>query len=75
MDHPARHGGVGQLVDQDEATKLAAVVIGFENDVAIGCDLGDADAVETECLGGEMLERVDVDFVFRVKPPSSRLSS
>ncbi len=69
VDHPAGGGRVGQLVDEDETTERAIGAgrfhgIGFEHDLAVGRELGDADRIEAQSLGSEMLERVDVHLIF-----------
>ena len=40
--------------------------IGLEHDLAVGRDFGDADRVQRQGRRREMLERVDVDLIFRV---------
>src|SRR3546814_8426007 len=65
VQHPRRNGRVGQLVDQDEAAERAIVGIGLEHDRLVGRNLDHADAVQVQRLGRQMVERVDVDLIFR----------
>ena len=58
-------GGVGDAVDEDEAAHVAVVDVGIERDRPVGARSADADLVEVERLGREVLERVDVDLVLR----------
>ena len=64
IDHPRGNRAAGQFVDQDEAPKRAAVAIRLEHDRLIGGDFGDADRVQIERLGGEMLHAVDRQRIF-----------
>ena len=71
VEHPARDRPIGQLVDEDEAPEdaVGARPVGrerLERNVAVGRDLRHADRVEPEGRRRQMLERVDVDLVFRV---------
>ena len=64
VDHARADGGVGHAVDQDEAAHVA--VVAYTDRTAIGlieADVAHADLVELKHLGGEVLERVDVDLV------------
>ncbi len=63
MQHARRHGGVGQLVDQDKAAQVAIGFIGLKGDVAVGRQIGHADSVQFQHLGRHMLQAVDVDLV------------
>ena len=45
-------------------------VVGLEHDRPVGRDLGDADLVQLQRLGREMLQRVDVDLVLGLAGPS-----
>jgi hypothetical protein len=65
LQHAGGHGGVGQPVNQDEAAHVAVGLVGVERDGAVGGDRAHANLVEPECFGGQVLERVDVDRVFR----------
>ena len=64
VEHARSDGAVGQLVDQDEATERAAFSISFEDDGLVGCNFGDADSIQLQRLGCQMLHRVDVDLIF-----------
>ena len=67
MHQPGAHGRVGQAVDQDEAARIAVLGIRIERDRLIEREVADADLVQRERLRGEMLERVDVDLVLRLR--------
>ena len=54
---------VGQPVDEDEAAGVAVVGVGIERRSAGRGEVADADLVELERLGREVLEGVDVDLV------------
>ena len=60
-DHARRRGFVGEAVDQDEGAGLAVVGIGIEGDRHRRREIAEADLVERQRLGGELLQRVDVD--------------
>jgi len=66
IDEPRADRVVGHAVDQDEAAHLLVVRIGIEGDGLIEIDIADADLVELELLGRQMLERIDIDLVFRM---------
>ncbi len=71
MQHPARNGRIGQLVDQDEPAERPVGARAFdgiwlEDDLAVGRDHRHADPVEVQRRRRELLERVDVDLVLRV---------
>ena len=63
VEQAGADGGVGQPVDQDEAAGVAVLRVGVEGDRPVELEVADADLVELERLGGEVLERVDVDLV------------
>ena len=65
-DHPARDRRVAHSIDEDEAAHFAIVGIRIERDRTIERDVAEADLVEIEMLGGNMLERADVDFVLQL---------
>ena len=64
MQHAGGDGGVGFAVDQDEAAQRAAGFVGLPDDGLGGGERDDADAVQGQRLGGEVLGGVDVDLVF-----------
>ena len=57
---------VGHAVDQDEAAGVAVLVVRVERDRLVERQVADADLVEFERLGRQVLERVDVDLVLRL---------
>ena len=70
VQHARGDGGVGELVDQDEAAQRAgwaeppcSVAIGLEHDRPVGGDFGDADRVQVERLRRQLFERVDVELM------------
>ena len=54
---------------------VAVVGIGFEHDRPVGREFGDADGVQLQRLGRQMLQRVDVDLVFGLAGPSPTRSA
>ena len=64
VQHAGGDGGVGFAVDQDEAAQRAAGFVGLPDDGLGGGERDDADAVQGQRLGGEVLGGVDVDLVF-----------
>ncbi len=69
MQHARADGAVGDLVDQDEAAKVAVGLVGLERDRPVQREVADADLVELQRLGRQMLQRVDVDLVFQAPEP------
>ena len=65
IDEPHADRVVGEAVDEDEAAKVAVLVIGRKGDGCVKIEIADADLVELERLRRHVLERVDVDLVFR----------
>src|SRR3546814_10988097 len=57
VQHPRTDGRIGQLVDEDEPAERSVVGIGFKDNRLVGAEFDDADAVEAECLGREMVAR------------------
>ena len=66
IDQPHADRVVGEAVDDDEAAEMAVLVIGREGDGAVEIEIADADLVEAQRLRRDMLQRVDVDLVFRL---------
>ena len=64
VQHTGANRVVGQAVDQNEATEIPILAIRRKDDRPIELEPADADIVELEFLRRDMLERVDVDFVF-----------
>ena len=64
MQHAGGNCRIADLVDQDETAQRPVVGIGFENDLLVGRQIGDADGVQIQRLGRQMLHRVDVDLIF-----------
>ena len=64
IDEPHADRVVGEAVDDDEAAKLAVLVIGRKGDRRAEIEIAHADLVERQRLGRHMFERVDVDLVF-----------
>ena len=60
-DHPRRRRFVGGAVDQDEGPGLAVLRVRVVGDRRGGGEIGEADLVERQRLGGELVEIVDVD--------------
>ena len=65
-DHARRDGLVGRAVDQDEGAGFAILGIGVVGDRHGRGDIGEADLVERQRLGGELVEIVDVDAVLEL---------
>ena len=65
MQHACADRGVGELVDQDEASQRTVVRIGLEHEGFVGRHLGDADGVQLQRPDRQMLQGVDVDLIFR----------
>jgi hypothetical protein len=65
VQHAGADGLVAQPVDDDEAAHVAVLRVGVERDRAIEREHAHAGLVELQRLGGEVLERVDVDQVLR----------
>ena len=65
-DHARRRRLVGLAVDQDEGAGLAIVGVGIEGDRRRRREIAEADLVELEALGGELVECVDVDAVLEL---------
>ncbi|MNV56100.1 hypothetical protein D3C71_1483690 [compost metagenome] len=58
---------VGQAVNHDETAGIAIFLVGIKCDWLIKAQVADADFIQVQCLGGEVLERIDVDLVFRCR--------
>ena len=67
VDEPHADRVVGEAVDDDEAAEIAVLVIGREGEWAgRDRDCTTPISLRLERLGRDMLERVDVDLVFRL---------
>ena len=62
-DHAGADRAVRVAVDDDEGAGLPVLLVGIEDDRRRRRDVAEADVVEAERRGGEMLARVDVDLV------------
>ena len=65
-DHAGGDRRIGEAVDQDERAGRAVVVIDVEGDRLRQRQVAEADIVESERLGRERLEALDVDMVLEV---------
>ena len=65
IDHAGADRRIGEAVDQDEAARVAVLVIGIEGDGLRRGDIAVADFVQMQGLAGQMVERVDVDLVLQ----------
>ena len=74
-DHARRGGLVGGAIDQDEAARVAIVEIGVEGDRHGRREIAEADFVEIELLGGQLVEIVDVETVLEFGDRSRRRPS
>ena len=72
QDARRRSCALRHAVDQDEAARVAVVDVGIERDRLVEVKIADADLVELQRLRREMLERVDVDLVLRLRRSSRR---
>ncbi len=63
LDNSGRDGGVGVLVDDDEAAHGAVHAIRIEKQRQRGLDVHFRDVVHVEARGRRLFERVDVDAV------------
>ncbi len=68
-NHSGTDGGVGQPVDEDEASGVAVVGIRIEGHRPIETDVADADLVEGQRIGRGLFQRVYVDLVLRPGDP------
>ena len=59
--HARAHGDVGQPVDQDEAAGIADIRIGVERHRVGQAHFAQADLVELELGGGQLIQLVDLD--------------
>ena len=66
MDHAGPHSAVADPVDDDEAAGVVIVGVGIKRDRLIETDIAQANLVQLELLGRQMLERVDVDLVLEL---------
>src|SRR6201999_2848675 len=64
MQHTGGHGGIADLIDKNEAAELAALLIRFEHQRLVDGKVCNADGIQAQSLGGEMLQGIDVDLVF-----------
>ncbi|MNE15668.1 hypothetical protein D3C80_1085870 [compost metagenome] len=61
--HARAHGDVGQPVDQDEAAGIADLLVGVERHRVGQAEFAQADLVELELGGGQLVQLVDLDAV------------
>ncbi len=66
VDHAGGDGGVGIAVDEDERAGGAVVLVAVEGNRLGERQVGEADVVERQGLGGERLEAVDVDLMLEL---------
>ena len=65
LQQPGTDGVVAESVDEYKATGLAVLAVRVEGDAAIQAQVADADLVEFQLLGSQVLKGVDVDLVAR----------
>ena len=61
--HAGTDGDVGQPVDEDEAAGVADLLVGVERHRVGQAEFAQADLVELELGGGQLVELVDLDAV------------
>ncbi len=62
-EHPGGDGAEREAVDEDEATGVPVLRVGVKRDRLVQLKVADADLVQLEVAGGDVLERVDVVLV------------
>ena len=63
MQQAGANRRIRHSIDQDETTEIAVLLVGLEHDRSIELQIADADVVQLQRLGREVLERVDVHLV------------
>ena len=58
---------LSDAIDENETAHLAILSIRIEWDRPIERDIAKPDLIEIEVLGGDVFERIDVDFVFQLR--------
>ena len=56
MQETCADRGIRDAIEQDEAAEIAAFAVGFEYDRPAKLDRADANVIELEFLGGDMLD-------------------
>ncbi|MNP05027.1 hypothetical protein D3C76_969680 [compost metagenome] len=67
MQHARTDGVVAQAVDDDEAAGIAVFGIGIEGDSLVQAQVADADFVQLQGPGRQLLQGIDVDLVLQVR--------
>ncbi len=65
-DHAGSNGRVAVAVDQDETAGNAILFVGIEADRLDRGDIDEGDFVAMQLLGGQVLQRVDVEPIFQL---------